>query len=51
MQGLAEIERILRPGGVIVAMMYGAGHLRELWELLVEASMQTATEGDAVAVG
>jgi SAM-dependent methyltransferase len=35
-RGLAEIKRVLRPGGRLVAVTYGVGHLRELWSLLGE---------------
>jgi SAM-dependent methyltransferase len=36
-RGLAEIARVLRPGGVQVAVTYGAEHLRELWDLVGES--------------
>jgi SAM-dependent methyltransferase len=33
-KGLAEIARVLQPGGTLVAVTYGTDHLRELWDLL-----------------
>lgn len=33
-KGLAEIARMLRPGGTLVAVTYGTEHLRELWDLV-----------------
>jgi SAM-dependent methyltransferase len=33
-RGLAEIRRVLRPGGRLVAVVYGRNHLRELWSQL-----------------
>jgi SAM-dependent methyltransferase len=32
-RGLAELERVLRSGGVLVAVTNGVDHLRELWDL------------------
>lgn len=43
--GLAEVARVLRRDGMFVAIVYGASHLREVWQLVGEASMQTATTG------
>ena len=33
-QGLAELARVLRPGGALVAGTQGRGHLLNVWELL-----------------
>jgi len=32
-RGLAEVVRVLEPGGRLVAVTYGRHHLRELWDL------------------
>ncbi len=36
-EGLAEIARVLRPGGRLVAITYSDDHLRELWDALGES--------------
>jgi SAM-dependent methyltransferase len=35
-RGIAEIARVLRPAGRLVAITYGGEHLQELWSLLGE---------------
>jgi len=35
--GLAEIVRVLQPGGVLVAATYSEDHLRELWDVVGRA--------------
>lgn len=42
-RGLAEIARVLRPAGRLVAITYGGDHLRELWSLLGEEPMASST--------
>jgi SAM-dependent methyltransferase len=37
-RGLAELARVLKPGGRFVAVTNSADHLRELWELADQAS-------------
>jgi SAM-dependent methyltransferase len=37
-RALAELARVLRPGGVLVAVTNAVGHLRELWDLAERAS-------------
>jgi SAM-dependent methyltransferase len=37
-RGLAELARVLKPGGRLVAVTNGADHLRELWDLAHRAS-------------
>jgi SAM-dependent methyltransferase len=37
-RGLAEIARVLKPGGRLVAVTNGVDHLHELWELAHQAS-------------
>jgi len=37
-RALAELARVLRPGGVLVAVTNGVDHLKELWELAGRAS-------------
>jgi SAM-dependent methyltransferase len=37
-QGLAELARVLKPGGRLVAVTNAADHLRELWDLAHRAS-------------
>jgi ubiquinone/menaquinone biosynthesis C-methylase UbiE len=34
--GVAELRRVLRPGGVLVAATIGPAHCQELWQLLAE---------------
>ena len=37
-RGLAELERVLKPGGMLVAVTNAVDHLRELWDLAQRAS-------------
>jgi SAM-dependent methyltransferase len=37
-RGLLELSRVLRPGGTLVAATLGVGNLRDLWELLGDAT-------------
>ncbi len=46
-----ELARVLRPGGRLVAMTYGADHLREVWKLVGDAEVQLSfsrENGDAI---
>jgi SAM-dependent methyltransferase len=37
-RGLAELARVLKPGGMLVAVTNAVDHLRELWDLAQRAS-------------
>ncbi len=41
-KGLAEIARVLRPGGTLVAVTYGTDHLRELWDLVGQSPLASS---------
>ena len=49
---VAELARVLRPGGRLVAVTYGVDHLAELWRLVGHRPLATspfvAEEGGAV---
>jgi len=49
--GLAEIARVIRPGGALVAVTYSAAHLDELWHALghsqLAALLFSAENGEA----
>jgi SAM-dependent methyltransferase len=53
-EGLAEIERVLRPHGRLVAVTYSEHHLRELYDLVGDspvAAMTFSAETGAAALG
>lgn len=45
-EGLAEIARVLRPGGRLVAITYSDDHLRELWDALGESLPPSTFSGE-----
>ncbi|MEX1254644.1 MAG: class I SAM-dependent methyltransferase [Dehalococcoidia bacterium] len=50
-QGLAEIARVLRPGGTLVAVTYSADHLRELSDLIRASPIATTFSTENGATG
>lgn len=41
-RALAELARVIRPGGLLVAITNGDGHLAELWRLVRRAQIRSA---------
>lgn len=48
-QAAREIQRVLRPGGRLVAATNGRAHLRELYELILQVAPDFTARGDSAA--
>ncbi len=48
-QAIAELRRVLRPGGTLLAATNGRGHMRELWQLEEQAALRASVPPQAVA--
>lgn len=46
---IAELRRVLRPGGTLLAATNGEGHMRQLWEMEREALLRAGLAEDVVA--
>jgi SAM-dependent methyltransferase len=46
---LAELRRVLCPGGTLLAATNGEGHMRELWEMVAEALARAGLSEEALA--
>lgn len=48
-QAIAELRRVLRPGGTLLAATNGQGHMRELWQLEEQALVRVGASPQMVA--
>ncbi len=48
-QAIAELRRVLRPGGTLLAATNGQGHMRELWQLEEQALVRVGASPEMVA--
>ncbi|HEX8033224.1 MAG TPA: class I SAM-dependent methyltransferase [Ktedonobacterales bacterium] len=48
-QAIAELRRVLRPGGTLLAATNGQGHMRELWQLEKHAFIHAGVSPQTVA--
>ncbi len=48
-RAIAELRRVLRPGGTLLAATNGQGHMRELWQLEEQALVHVGASPETVA--
>jgi ubiquinone/menaquinone biosynthesis C-methylase UbiE len=48
-RGIAQLRRVMRAGGTLLAATNGARHMRELWELAEQACLRAELPPDALA--